>query len=328
MGNDTKRKRMKRRKVHWGRVIIFLFISLIIILALSWAAYSVYLTGKSAYQEYNTLVEDFDRRSSLQTKFQSERFNDYTNILILGIDDNEIDDMQSGRYSDTVLVASINHKTGFINFLAIPRDTKVKIPGRKGEEKINQAYYYGGVQLAVRTVEDVLQLPIQHYFIVDMKVFAEIVDVLGGLSLYVENDMDYEDPYAELAIHLKQGYQYLNGEEAIQYLRYRSDELGDIGRVQRQQKFLKAMYAELFRVDMLAKLPTFFDVMNRRVTTSIAVMDGIYLAKNMSSASPECIKTEMLPGNYSAANGVNYWVIDAEKLGMLIDEMFQNNKEK
>lgn len=325
MKNEKIKKKRTRRKILWGRVIIFLFILGILCAALALAFYHTYEAGKSVYQEYHTMLEEFERKKSLQLKLQDERFSGYTNILLLGIDDG--DKENGGRRSDSMMVASIENETGYIHLLSIPRDTKVSIPGRRAEEKINRAYYYGGVQLSVRTVENLLQVPIQHYVVVDMEVFSEIIDKLGGIYIYIENDMDYEDPYADLAIHLKQGYQYLDGGEAAHYMRYRSDELGDIGRVQRQQKFMKAFYGELFKMNTLVQLPALLNIADRRITTSLSVMDIACLAGSIQKCSADRIKTQMLPGTAMKAEDGSYWAVDGNAMAAMLDEIFKREEK-
>ena len=127
------------------------------------------------------------------------------------------------------------------------------LPGRKEVEKLGHAYAYGGPALTVKAVEDLLQIPVNYYVTLHWQGFIRCVDSLGGVDLYVEQDMDYEDPYAALAIHLNKGYQHLDGDKSGQYVRFRSDELGDIGRAQRQQRFLRALANQAFQWETLAK---------------------------------------------------------------------------
>lgn len=304
--------------------MIFLCLLAVLLYALCWGVYGVYVAGRGYYLEYRVMIDDFEARKSLQTKFQDPKFKEFTNILLLGLDDGDPENSLAGRRADAIFVVSINNTNGFLHLLSIPRDTKANIPGRAAEENINQSYYYGGTQLAVRTVENLLQIPLHHYIVLDMRAFTEIVDVLGGIYLYVEHDMDYEDPYAQLAIHLKKGYQYLSGAEAVQYMRYRSDELGDVGRVQRQQKFLKALYGEVLKVDTIAKLPAVLEIVNRRVTTSLAALDTAHVAKSLSDCRAEAIRAEMLPGAAQEEKGETYWRMDLVKTQQLLDEAFKN----
>lgn len=324
MENEIRRPtQKKKRRIRWGRMVIFVLFMAMFVAALGWGIYSTCVVAKDTYQSWVEILDDFQQKKQIEKNFQDEKFNQYTNILLMGIDDGDPEHLPSGRQADTMVIASIRHSDGFINFLAVPRNTKVRIPGRNPDEAINQAYYYGGAQLAVRTVEEFLQIPIHHYIVIDWKAFIELIDTLGGIHLYVENDMDYEDPYAKLTIHLKKGYQQLNGNEAGQYVRYRSDELGDIGRVQRQQKFIKAVYAQLVQVDKITKLPEIIDIVNRSVNTSMAMLDTAQAVKNLNGFNPELVKSEMLPGQIVSADNNNYWIVDQGALVLLLESMFK-----
>lgn len=323
MENEIRRPiQKKKRRILWGRMLIFIVFIVMLVAALGLGIYNTCVVAKDTYQSWVEVVDEFQQNKQVEKNFQDEKFNQYTNVLIMGIDDGDPGNLSSGRRADTMIIASIRHTDGFIHFLAIPRNTKVSIPGRKPEEMINQAYYYGGAQLSVRTVEQFLQIPIHHYVVIDGKAFIELIDTLGGVQLYVESDMNYEDPYAQFTIHLKKGYQHLGGHEAGQYVRYRSDELGDIGRVQRQKKFIKAIYAQLVQMDTITKLPEIIDIINRRVTTSMAMLDTAQTVKNLNGFNPELIKSEMLPGKNLSMQSDHYWIVDQGALVLLLEGMF------
>ena len=160
----------------------------------------------------------------------------------MGIDDGDSEAAESEpKRTDAMMLASFDPEGNEVALVSMPRDTMVQIPGHKGYDKINAAYAYGGVMLAKQTVANLLRVPIHYYVLVDWRAFKESIDLIGGVDLYVDKDMYYEDPYADLVIDIKHGYQHLNGELAGQYVRFRKDELGDIGRVQRQQKFMLSL---------------------------------------------------------------------------------------
>ena len=140
-----------------------------------------------------------------------ETLNKRLNILILGVDDGDNEFPDAPKRTDAMLVASINPEKKQISILSIPRDTMVKIPNRAGFDKANHAYAYGGATLARKTIANVLGIPIHYYVKIDWLAFIKIIDVLGGVNLYVEKNMYYKDPYADLEIDLKEGYQFLNG---------------------------------------------------------------------------------------------------------------------
>ena len=158
--------------------------------------------------------------------------------MLLGVD-RRADDV--GR-SDTLMVASVDMDSHKAALLSVPRDTRVAIDGH-GYDKINHAYAFGGHELSKSTVERLLGTHIAHYVIIDTKAFQRIIDALGGVDIDVDKRMHYEDPWDDnggLVIDLYPGQQHLDGAKAIQYVRYRDGE-GDIGRIGRQQKFMKAV---------------------------------------------------------------------------------------
>ena len=137
-------------------------------------------------------------------------------------------------------------------------------------------------------------ISIHQYVVIDLATFGQIVDAIGGIDLYVERNMDYDDPEAGLSIHMRQGYRHLDGVGAEHYLRYRSDDLGDLGRTQRQQKFVKAFYAKLLRVDTLPKIPAIADILKHNVTTSAELFDSVHIGNVIRKLSIEPPRTIML----------------------------------
>ncbi len=155
-------------------------------------------------------------------------------LLILGVDEREQD---VGR-SDTLMLATLNPTTKQAAILSFPRDMWVHIPGRS-EDKICHAYNRGGVELSQETVEALLGIDVDYYARIDFSGFKDIVDVLGGVDIDVEKKMDWDDRRGNLHIHLTPGLQHMDGEDAMGYVRYRSD--SDYERIKRQQHFLNAL---------------------------------------------------------------------------------------
>src|SRR5690606_13458695 len=121
--------------------------------------------------------------------------------------------------TDTIILATIDKAEGSIHAVAIPRDTRVRIPGRSGYDRINAAHAYGGPKLAVRTVEELLGIEIDYYVRIDYEGFETIIDTLGGVVIDVERPMRYVDRAQGLDIDLKPGVQLLNGKQALDYVR-------------------------------------------------------------------------------------------------------------
>ncbi len=250
---------------------------------------------------------------------------DKSTIMIMGVDARE-DDV--GR-SDTLMIAAVDPKRNQASLLSVPRDTRVKIPGHSWD-KINAAYAYGsaksgilgGEKLAQRTVEDFLGVNIDHYVVIDTHAFQKIIDAIGGIDIDVEKRMYYEDPWDDdggLVIDLKPGMQHMNGKTAVTYVRYR-DEEGDIGRIKRQQKFMKACMDKVTSPAIIPKLPTVIKEVIGSVKTDLSFRQLLEFAGTLKEAQKNGLKTEMVPGRPLYISGVSYWIPDVEKLRTTLAE--------
>lgn len=222
-------------------------------------------------------------------------------VVVLGVDKRTGD---RGR-SDTIMVASVDPKTKHAGLLSVPRDIWTEVPGR-GYTKLNHAYAYGGPELAVETVSLLLDLPLQHYVVVDFKGFEAIVDAVGGVEIEVEKRLYYHDPYQDLLIDLQPGLQRLNGEKALHYARFRNDAAGDLGRVERQQKFVKALAKEVASPRNILKLPALINAAFDAIETNISLRDSLAYANSARTLAGVEIETGTVPGTGMRLGGVSY----------------------
>ncbi|MEM9153819.1 MAG: LCP family protein [Cyanobacteria bacterium P01_F01_bin.33] len=265
-------------------------------------------------------------------------------ILVLGVDNPDPSQrnltrrqMLRGR-SDTILVVRVNPDTDAINVLSIPRDTRVRFPAR-GIGKINSANALGGPTLVAEMVQNLLsEAPVDRYVRLSTDGISALVDAMGGVNFYVEKDMVYDDHTQNLHINLKQGQQRLNGEQVHQYLRFRQDELGDIGRVQRQQKLMRAVSRQLLRPTTLLRLPKIKQAIVQNVDTNMSweeLLPLVQFALNNTDSTEDRPVTPasnepdnsflrlpavndklnlvLLPGRFSQPGefgNQSYWVID------------------
>lgn len=244
------------------------------------------------------------------------------NIMVLGVDERP-DDV--GR-SDTLFVVTVNPKTQDMAIISVPRDTRVKIPGY-GEDKINHAYAFGKYKLTQRAVENLLGITINYYVTVDFNGFKRIIDALGGITIDVEKRMYYVDSWDGFTIDLQPGVQKLDGANAIAYVRYR-DEEGDIGRIERQQKFVGAVVQQVTQLSTIGRLPTLIRELSGAVNTNMSTGDMINYGKIFNNARKQGLKGYMIPGTPAEIAGVSYWLPDivatrkmvAEVMGTKIDE--------
>lgn len=231
------------------------------------------------------------------------------NILLVGTDNRA---NERGR-SDTIVLASINFRNNDIHLLSIPRDTRVSIDGY-GKQKINHAYAYGGVALLEKTVEDLLDTSVDYFIKTDFKGFEQLIDRLGGISLDVEKRMYYPKE----GINLKPGLQKLDGHDALAYVRFRSDGLGDIGRIERQQHFIQAAKEQFLTLDNLIKAPQLIGNFRDCIETNMPVSGMLRVANALKGASPDQFQTHILPGRPQTINGLSYWVAKDDEMRELV----------
>ncbi|WP_421657958.1 LCP family protein [Leptothermofonsia sp. ETS-13] len=238
------------------------------------------------------------------------------NILVMGID--RVLDAPEGSEkifegrSDTMLLVRVDPADDTVKLLSIPRDTQVEIPG-VGVTKINDANVRGGPQLAATTVSRLLNgVQVDRYVRVSTDAFRELVDLLGGVEVYVPRDMVYEDKTQKLKINLTKGRKILNGNQAEQFARFRYDDLGDIGRVQRQQILLKALLKQITSPMVIPRLPSLVASMQKYVDTNLTMEEMLALVGAGRNLSQGNFKMVMLPGRFSSPNEyvASYWIID------------------
>lgn len=253
------------------------------------------------------------------TDFTSERLN----VLLLGIDARQGETMAR---SDTVILASIDQKSKQVALLSIPRDTRVSIPGH-GMDKVNSASVYGGPELAAKTVSQLLGTQIKYYVLVNFSGFKDIVDALGGVPYDVEQNMYHWDENKELVINLKKGMQRLDGDKALQYVRYREYPMGDIDRTQYQQKFLVALGKEMLQPSTIPKLPRLATEINRYVKTNLSVTDLVKLASASKNLENGNFVSQTLPGRPIEINGGSYWGVDPAEARQMLAKLFRGETE-
>ncbi|MDD3151162.1 MAG: LCP family protein [Candidatus Gastranaerophilales bacterium] len=244
------------------------------------------------------------------------------NILLIGVDSNgqNTDPFKNTR-ADTIILFNIDPVTKTVNSLSIPRDSKVYIAENKGVGKINSSHALGGVELTVKTIENMLGLKIDHYIVVNYDGIRDIIDVVGGIPVFVEKDMRYRDFTAGLNINLKKGKQILNSKEAEDYIRFRHDALGDLGRMHRQQWFLRGLAEKFQSPQIIPKLPEIIQTIQKNVLTDMNLMELSQYAAFLKSADLAKIQTAMLPGRPSKYGRTSYWVLDPEKTQEVIDRI-------
>lgn len=248
------------------------------------------------------------------------------NVLIVGVDvtlNNRRQIVNLAR-SDALLLASFDPVTRTASFLSIPRDTRVTIPGHRGSWKINAAFALGGPSLTLRTVEHLLGVRVHRYVKLSPRSFSRLVDAVGGIWVDVERDLRYEDSWAGLRIDLKKGRQLLSGEQAAGYVRFRADPLGDVARVERQQKVVHALWQRLQEPQTWLRAPQILRAVQENTETNLTPHEVATLGWFLSRLRPEQVRRAVLPGHFAPL----FWEPEPERVRALVLELFYGLREE
>jgi polyisoprenyl-teichoic acid--peptidoglycan teichoic acid transferase len=228
-----------------------------------------------------------------------------------------------------MLLLHLDPTDASISMLSIPRDTQVQIPS-EGTVKINHANVAGGPALAAQVVSKTLNdVPVDRYVRVSTDAFRELVDLLGGVRVYVPKPMSYTDQTQKLKIDLKQGWQTLNGSQAEQFARFRNDAYGDIGRVQRQQALLKALRGQLINPMVIPRIPRILTAMQKYIDTNLTPEEILALVNMGLGMEKDNFKMVMLPGRFSAPDEfiASYWIMDLAGRDRVMQDYFKLGKK-
>jgi polyisoprenyl-teichoic acid--peptidoglycan teichoic acid transferase len=244
-------------------------------------------------------------------------------ILVLGEDNPGTKRADVHGRSDTILVAAIDLNHNVVRAVSIPRDTRCMISGSDHYVKVNAAYARGGAELSKQTAEQLLGVQIDYYMKTNIEGLKRTVDILGGVEIDIEKDMHYTDRHGGLYINLRKGYRHLNGDQALQYVRFRHDALGDITRIQRQQKFLRAVARRMMAPENVTKLTTVIGEIMSNVETNMSGKDLVALARLSKQIQPETLQMEMLPAVPQRIGKVSYMILDTAGAQAMVDRLLK-----
>lgn len=250
------------------------------------------------------------------------------NILFLGVDASENpDDPWTGTRTDTIILVNIDPKTKSANAISVPRDSKVYLPKDYGVNKINSAHAIGGVEMTKRTIEDTLGVKIDKYILLHDNAVKEIVDAMDGLDVYIEKPMRYNDYSGKLHINFDKGEHHLSGQEAVEYLRFRHDALGDIGRTQRQQWLMRSLLEKLKNPSTVTKIPDIISVARKYIKTDMSFYEMTQYAALVKNIDIEKTEIATLPGAPNQRGYISYWILDPAKTQEVINRLIYRDIE-
>lgn len=263
------------------------------------------------------------------------------NILILGAkvttgDTNDIpDNLKNSKYqalvnsfeglTDTMLLVRFNPETHKVSVLSVPRDTRTEIPGH-GVTKINAANAFGGPPLAARATSELLGgVGIDRYLTLNVQGVEALVNALGGVTVHVPKDMKYRDDSQHLYINLKEGRQKLNGAQTLQLLRFRQDEYGDIGRIQRQQMVMRSLMEQALNPATVTRLPAILSVIQSHLDTNLSVEEIVALVGYAAQTNRLNTQMLMVPGEFSHPGefDASYWLPSQRRIKDMMARHFE-----
>ena len=245
---------------------------------------------------------------------------------------------QSQNLTDTIMVCSYDPKTQEASILSIPRDTFVGRNKNTADSynKIN-ALYQISPQKTLDAVNQITGLDIKYYLNIDTKALRQVVDSIGGVDFDVPIDMDYDDGSQDLYIHVKAGYQHLDGDKAEQVVRFRHNNDGtsysleygdnDLGRMKTQRAFIEAVVKKLATPATLTKLPELIKVAEKNVTTNLDFSKAKDYAPYAVEFKTENLKTATLPGTPKMFNNIWFFQQDEDETEKIVEELFGEDEE-
>lgn len=291
---------------------------LMALIAIGYGGYLVYQVHHAAKASHHEL-DRLDGESEMRN-YTVNTDNHPISILILGV--------EGGGRADAQMVITLDPETNKIVITSIPRDTKVNIPVEKagevygGEHKINAAYRYGALsgygsnKLAVETVENLLDIPIDKYVTVGFEGFVHLVDAIGGVTVEVKEGFEEDDFFDENnTIKFNKGPMKLSGTEALAFVRMRNHETNvKYPRMERQVQFVKAAINETASVNTVFAIDDIATVIGNYVETNFTVKELYNLQKNYDLSSEIDIQTLNVDGENRRIDGTSYFIYDSNSL--------------
>lgn len=312
---EKKGKNIKKKKSHKILKRVLLIILLIILILAGVFTYKVYKNGGGISGIVSTIVgSDPEKVKNLPDFY----------CLLMG---------KSENMTDTIMVAKYSPKTGEAALLSIPRDSFV---GKNkntatASDKINSKYQISP-QKTIDAVNKLTGLNIKYYITVDTKALRNLVDAIGGVYFDVPIDMDYDDSSQKLYIHLKAGYQLLNGEQAEWLVRFRHNNNGtsypvsygdnDIGRMRTQREFITEVAKQTLKVENITKIDDILKIAEEEVETNIDWDTMMEYVPALVTFNTENLKTDTLPGVPGYYNGVALYIVNEKESKQVVNDLF------
>lgn len=312
---DTRVKKKKIKKKRSKAVVFFITLPLLI-LFFSATGYGAYLYFK-ATNAVEASHKELDRGVKSEMREAAVKpLEDNVSVLFMGVDASEKRATQYGNAvrTDALILATFNREDSSIKLLSIPRDTYTYIDVEGKYDKINHAHAFGGVDATVKSVEDLLKVPVDYYAKINFEAFLGIVDALGGIDVDVPITFTEQNSKDEPgAITLQKGPQTLNGEQALALARTRKID-SDIERGKRQQLVIESIIKKSMSISSVTKYGDLIDTLGENLATNLSFQEMMSFMGYATKASALTIESLQLKGQDAYIGGVYYYQPDDTNL--------------
>lgn len=297
----------KRKKKKKKSPIKKIFMTLLLIIVAATTIASGYIMG---------FLKDLESKTLPSANKVS--INETMNILLVGLDIGDVNQVENQdiKRTDTIMVVNYNPHTKKVHLVSIPRDTLIRT-NNGNIAKINAAYQIGGEEFLIEKVQDILEVDINYLVKVDYEAFRSIIDAIGGVEMYIERDMNYDDPGQNLSIHFNAGETVLlDGKGAEEFFRWRQNNdgtgfiNGDIDRIQNQQLLMKKVVEKCMSPSIVAKMPKILDAISKNVETNFDITGMLQYAFEFIKINPEDIIMTTIQGHFETINRQSYVIFD------------------
>jgi LCP family protein required for cell wall assembly len=307
-----------RKIVNYKRFALFIIISIVTLIALAIILFYSYLSG------FNNDAIDLTKKNStgnIESNGAEQIVKDgkSCNILVMGVDIGDPNSISASdpKRTDTMILAHYNAENKKVDLISIPRDILIKINNRN--QKINAAHAIGGVELAVSSVEELLGIQIDYYGKINYEGFRSVIDAIGGVEMYIERTMDYDDASQNLSIKFEKGTTVqLDGKKAEEFFRWRQNndgsgfENGDLGRIENQHIFINKVMEKLKSPMILIKIPSILAAVQKNAETNMSANDIIKYGYTFATMNGEDMSMDTIEGKNEDINRVSYLIYDEE----------------
>lgn len=307
---NGKKRRLKHKptknKILWGRILVFSILLISLLGAFAYGGFFLWKTYALGLQLSQDKVEQGNNTPQKPTTpklaLEQKSLDKPIYMLLLGKDHN------SPAQMDAIFLLSINGEQKMVDIIGIPSNSKIMNRNGEKAEAINELYASGQVNVIRAVVEDIFHIEIPYYAVLTGQDFTSLVDKNGKISLYVEEAMEHYDE-GKPSIHLAQGYQELDGDKALQYMRYLDEKNGSLQRMQREERFLKLFLNQKLETAILPRMWEAYQLC-ANIESNVSATDAAMLMWKLRNLEKDKIQYHILAGSEETIDGKVYWSID------------------